>query len=172
MAEVHHEAVLRQRVCLGQQCHAIFFICSHCDRGHRYCSTACREPHAGVSGGVPTGGTSRARKGDSIIATGSASTGAACAQTQPRVTDQGSLSIASPALFQRGPAEPQQSSFAATRLVAALPDLRPGRTLHRSVSTHSTTKVSPYHDHSGNPRRRFAAIFTPSIGRSAPLPAN
>jgi len=30
-------------------------------------------PHAGVSDGVPTGGTSRARKGDSIIATGSVS---------------------------------------------------------------------------------------------------
>ena len=28
----------------GQRCHAVFFICSHCDRGHRYCST--RVPRA------------------------------------------------------------------------------------------------------------------------------
>ena len=36
------EVVLRQRVCLGSGCRAVFFLCSHCDRGQRYCSLACR----------------------------------------------------------------------------------------------------------------------------------
>jgi len=36
----HGEVVLCQRVCFG--CQAVFWICHHCDRGHRYCSLACR----------------------------------------------------------------------------------------------------------------------------------
>jgi len=36
------EVVLRQRVCRGSQCHAVFWICRRCDRGQRYCSTACQ----------------------------------------------------------------------------------------------------------------------------------
>jgi hypothetical protein len=27
----------------GQGCHTTFFICTHCDRGHRYCSPECRD---------------------------------------------------------------------------------------------------------------------------------
>ena len=38
----HGEVVLRQRVCLQDGCHAVFWICEHCDRGQRYCSPACR----------------------------------------------------------------------------------------------------------------------------------
>ena len=34
--------VLRQRACRG--CHAVFWICSYCDRGQRYCSLSCRIP--------------------------------------------------------------------------------------------------------------------------------
>jgi len=41
MAE-HGEVVLRQRVCLGRECHAVFYLCSRCDHGQRYCSLACR----------------------------------------------------------------------------------------------------------------------------------
>jgi hypothetical protein len=37
----HHRAVLLERTCGWQPCQAIFYICSHCDRGHRYCSVAC-----------------------------------------------------------------------------------------------------------------------------------
>ena len=37
------EVVLRQRFCLGSECHAVFFVCSHCDRGQRHCSLACRK---------------------------------------------------------------------------------------------------------------------------------
>jgi hypothetical protein len=39
---VHGEVVLRQRVCRGQGCQTVFWICTHCDHGQRYCSLACR----------------------------------------------------------------------------------------------------------------------------------
>jgi hypothetical protein len=38
----HSEVVLLQRICLGAGCHAVFWICPHCDRGHRYFSASCR----------------------------------------------------------------------------------------------------------------------------------
>ena len=38
--DLHGEAVLRQRACVG--CHAVFWICGHCDRGQRYCSSTCQ----------------------------------------------------------------------------------------------------------------------------------
>lgn len=40
---VHGDVVLRQRICLGGDCHAVFYLCSHCDRGQRYCSLTCRQ---------------------------------------------------------------------------------------------------------------------------------
>src|SRR5215467_6584811 len=39
---VQEEVVLRQRVCRNQRCQAVFWICTRCDRGQRYCSAACR----------------------------------------------------------------------------------------------------------------------------------
>lgn len=39
MAE--HGTVLLQRTCLRADCLATFFLCSHCYRGHRYCSGEC-----------------------------------------------------------------------------------------------------------------------------------
>ena len=41
MAAAHGEVVLRQRLC--PSCQALFLICEHCDRGHRYCSLECRQ---------------------------------------------------------------------------------------------------------------------------------
>jgi len=41
-ATVHGEGVLLLRACREPSCEAIFFICSHCDRGHSYCSEECR----------------------------------------------------------------------------------------------------------------------------------
>jgi hypothetical protein len=32
----------RQRSCKADNCGRIFFICSHCDRGQRYCSESCQ----------------------------------------------------------------------------------------------------------------------------------
>ena len=37
------EVVLRPRICLDRECRALFFLCSRCDRGQRYCSLACRQ---------------------------------------------------------------------------------------------------------------------------------
>ena len=36
------EELLRQRICRGADCGAVFWICRHCDRGHRYCGERCR----------------------------------------------------------------------------------------------------------------------------------
>ena len=36
-------AVFRQRVCHFPPCGAVFYLCHHCDRGQRYCSSRCRE---------------------------------------------------------------------------------------------------------------------------------
>jgi hypothetical protein len=35
--------VLLQRFCRAEECGALFFICSHCDRGHAYCGDHCRQ---------------------------------------------------------------------------------------------------------------------------------
>ena len=36
-------AAFRQRVCRFPPCRAVFYLCRHCDRGQRYCSSRCRE---------------------------------------------------------------------------------------------------------------------------------
>jgi hypothetical protein len=33
---------LRPRICRGPGCVSLFFVCSHCDHGQRYCSESCR----------------------------------------------------------------------------------------------------------------------------------
>ena len=37
------EELLRQRFCRGADCGVVFWICRHCDRGHRYCGERCRQ---------------------------------------------------------------------------------------------------------------------------------
>lgn len=37
------EKLFRQRFCQASNCGALLFICSRCDRGQRYCSSACRK---------------------------------------------------------------------------------------------------------------------------------
>ena len=39
---VHGEVVLRLRLCRNTDCRNLFFICTCCDRGQRYCSSDCR----------------------------------------------------------------------------------------------------------------------------------
>jgi hypothetical protein len=38
------KVILWLRFWLGNECRAVFFLCSRCDRGQRYGSLACREP--------------------------------------------------------------------------------------------------------------------------------
>ena len=37
------QSQFRQRFCRNRDCQALFFICSHCDRGQCYCSQPCRQ---------------------------------------------------------------------------------------------------------------------------------
>ena len=37
------QVLLRQRQCGVESCGAVFYLCSSCDRGQRYCSERCRE---------------------------------------------------------------------------------------------------------------------------------
>lgn len=41
--EASLEPVFRQRFCKASDCHTLFFICSYCDRGQRYCGLICRK---------------------------------------------------------------------------------------------------------------------------------
>ena len=38
-----HKESFRQRFCRASSCRALFFVCSHCDRGQRYCSLVCQK---------------------------------------------------------------------------------------------------------------------------------
>ena len=139
------------------ECHAVFFICTHCDRGQRYCSAACRgqarrQQHGARQQPPPAEPRRTARS----------SRPAARVPVPPgprRVTDQGSLSITSPASFECGkpvtmPAvaplrvRPLSSEYVWLRCRICGRE----RTIRRSVSTHSTQVSETSHDQSGNPR--------------------
>ena len=106
MATVHDEAVLLHRVCLGQHCHAVFFLCSHCDRGHRYCSVSCRDHARGQQRRQANKRHQQSPEGQLDHCDRQREYRRRCHQKQARVTDQGSLSITSPALFSCGPEKP------------------------------------------------------------------
>jgi len=102
---VYDEVVLRLRVCVRSECRAVFFLCSHCDRGHRYCSLACRQlarlkQRRGANRRhqqSPEGRLDhRDRQREYRRRRGQPGSRAS-------VTDQGSLSIACPASFVCGP---------------------------------------------------------------------
>ena len=72
------EVILRQRVCRGSGCQAVFWICQHCDRGQCYCSPACRSQARLQQRRSANCRHQRSPEGTGwIIATGSARTGAA-----------------------------------------------------------------------------------------------
>jgi len=105
MAVVHGEAVLRQRVCLGPGCQAVFFICTHCDRGHRYCSAECREQARRRQRRSANRRHQRSPEGRLDHRDRQQAYRCRLRQAQPRVTDQGSVSIVSPASFDCGRAD-------------------------------------------------------------------
>jgi hypothetical protein len=43
---VQEAVVLPQRVCGSERYKAVFWVCTHCDRGQRYCFAVCRERRA------------------------------------------------------------------------------------------------------------------------------
>jgi hypothetical protein len=103
----HGEAVLRQRICLSPDCRALFFVCSHCDRGHRYCSASCRSATRGRQRRCANRRHQQSPEGR--LDHRDRQRQYRERRTRARVTDQGSLSIACPA-----------SSVCGTVAVAAL----------------------------------------------------
>ena len=94
---VHGEVVLRQRVCRGQGCQTVFWICTHCDRGQRYCSLACRtearrRQHRAANRRYQQSPEGRLDHRDRQQQYRER-------RCRPRVTDQSSLSVISPAPF-------------------------------------------------------------------------
>ena len=93
----HGEVVLRQRICRGSGCHAVFWICQHCDRGQRYCSPACRtearhRQHRAANHRYQQSLEGRLDHRDRQQQYRER-------RCRPRVTDQSSLSVISPAPF-------------------------------------------------------------------------
>ncbi len=102
MAVVHGEAVLRQRICLGPGCHAVFFICAHCDRGHRYCSDQCRQQARRQQRRRANRRHQQSPEGQLDHRDRQREYRCRLRPGQSPVTDQGSLSITSPASFDCG----------------------------------------------------------------------
>jgi len=93
---IHGEVILRQRVCRGSGCHAVFWICAHCDRGQRYCSLACRGEARLQQRRCANCRHQRSPEGR--MDHRDRQREYRRRRAQARVTDQGSLSIISPAL--------------------------------------------------------------------------
>ena len=114
---VHGEVVLQQRVCRGPGCRTTFWICTHCDRGQRYCSPACRSEarrrqHRAANRRYQQSPEGRLDHRDRQQHYRER-------RCQPRVTDQSSLSAISPAPFGCGEKIPTPVAVA---LRAGLPD--------------------------------------------------
>ena len=123
----HGEVVLRQRVCRAQTCLAVFWLCLHCDRGQRYCSLACRN-------GARLRQRRRAnlrhqRSPEGRLDHRDRQQAYRDRQSQRRVTDQGSVSITSPASSECEPVivlAAAASTKSERTLRHARPETRPG----------------------------------------------
>src|ERR1035437_7382870 len=176
---IHGEAVLRARLCLGRACNVLFFICSHCDRGQRYCGAACsttarqrqrraanRRHQTSPEGRLDHRDRQRQYRRR---------------RAQARVTDQGSHSIISPAISNGG----EEITEIAATVTATAPAIgirtATGFWLRCCYCGRSGRFVNPF---PGSPKRRrfersvlkpacrYVVIFMPSTGRSAPSPCN
>ncbi len=132
---VHGEAILRQRVCRGSECHAVFWICRHCDRGQRYCSPACRAQARLQQRRRANDRHQRSPEGRLDHRDRQREYRKRCAErTRPAgVTDQGSLSIASSATMPEWDTRSAQTTIPASSdrdLVRRAPHRRPGPPLH------------------------------------------
>jgi hypothetical protein len=94
---VYPEVVLRQRVCRGQGCQTVFWICTHCDRGQCYCSPACRTEARRRQHRVANRRYQQSPEGR--LDHRDRQQQYRQRQCRPRVTDQSSPSVISPAPF-------------------------------------------------------------------------
>ncbi len=139
------EVILRQRFCLGNECRAVFFLCSRCDRGQRYCSIACRNQ-------------ARRRQRRSANRRHQQSPEGRLdhrdrqrqyrrRRAPARVTDQGSLSLTCPALSSGGPV-PTRPVNVPDRPSAVLlprrPKTRPGLRLRCRVCGRTGRFIAPF----------------------------
>ena len=68
------EVVLRQRICYGSGCHAVFWICQHCDRDSVIVARYAAAQPGDDNTVPPTAATSGVWRAGSIIATGNVPT--------------------------------------------------------------------------------------------------
>ena len=88
------ESPLRPRLCRGPGCSALFFVCSRCDRGQRYCSPECRTAARRQQRRAANGRYQRTEAGrHAHLARQRSYRQRHC---RPRVTDQGSRSVTTP----------------------------------------------------------------------------
>jgi len=146
---VHGEAVLRQRVCRGRECHAVFWICRHCDRGQCYCSPACRDQARLEQRRRANCRHQRSPEGRLDHRDRQRDYRQRLAQRalQARVTDQGSLSITSPVNMRewdtrsmRTAIQPSPAAVFARRG----PEDRPGHRLHCAICGRRGRFVDPF----------------------------
>jgi hypothetical protein len=136
---VHGEAILRQRVCRGSECQAVFWICQHCDRGQRYCSPACRAQARLQQRRRANCRHQRSPEGRLDHRDRQREYRRRCARRVPqaRVTDQGSLSIISPAPYRCGIPK-------AVPVVAAWLGIRAGHGLRCAICGRRGRFVDPF----------------------------
>jgi hypothetical protein len=108
------EVVLRQRSC--RKCHAVFWICSHCDRGQSYCGAFCRVPARRQQLRRANRRHQRSPEGRADHRDRQREYRHRHRQVPARVTDQGSASISSPCNI---PSWESRSAITATRSVSA-----------------------------------------------------
>ena len=104
-AAIHGEAVLLQRACRSEHCHTIFYICSHCDRGHRYCSEECRHQARLRQMRCANRRHQQSEEGRLDHRDRQDAYRQRQRDAQARVTDHGSISITSPPSLPRGQAD-------------------------------------------------------------------
>jgi hypothetical protein len=115
----HGEAVLRQRLCLLRECLATFFLCSHCDRGQRYCSIACSEEARRRQRRAANRRHQQSPEGRMDHRDRQRQYRSRCARAG--VTDQGSLSITCPAISACGPVEAEAAQMSPAHTAAGRP---------------------------------------------------
>lgn len=142
---VHAETVLLQRVCHHSGCLAVFFLCPHCDRGHRYCSIECRNQARLHQRRCANGRHQRSPEGR--LDHRDRQREYRQRQSQAPVTDQGSLSITSPALFDCGAVNTaiiQSPIQSITTSLPRWPDKRPGVWVCCRICGRSFRFVNPF----------------------------
>jgi hypothetical protein len=137
----HGEAPLRQRVCANRDCLAVFFLCSHCDRGHRYCSDACRASARAEQRRCANRRYQQSPEGR--LDHSDRQRQYRERRARARVTDQGSLSITYPALSGCGTVAVAALRFRRT-LIPLRPETQAGVRLRCRICGRAGRFIDPF----------------------------